>query len=91
MKTFRDLEFEEPDFLRFVRARLNFPNGYGISVIKGPYAHSGIGTYEVAVLYENDLCYTTPITDDVLGYQTPEQITNIMKELQNYEKPPRME
>lgn len=84
MKTFDDLEERPSDFIQ--RWGLDFDNGYGISVIKGKFTYSNAKTYEVAVIKGENLCYTTPITDDVLGYQTPEQITEIMKELQSYER-----
>jgi hypothetical protein len=56
-----------------------FPNGYGASVVKGPRTYGGPeGFYEMAVLrYDGDeshLTYDTPITDDVLGWQTIEDI-----------------
>ena len=47
-----------------------FPNGYGASVVchDFSYGHKD-GLFEVAVLDKNgDLCYDTPITDDVLGH-----------------------
>jgi len=40
-------------------------------------------TYEVAVLKDGDLCYDTPITDDVLGYLTPEEVSSVMGQVQN--------
>lgn len=42
-----------------------FDNKYGASVIKCDYSYGGKeGLFELAVLYDNDLCYSTPITDD---------------------------
>tara|TARA_Y100000004_G_C8722929_1_gene330895 strand:+ start:203 stop:484 length:282 start_codon:yes stop_codon:yes gene_type:complete len=40
-----------------------FPNGYGASVISGDY----IRKFEIAVLEGEELCYTTPITNDVIA------------------------
>lgn len=63
---------------------MNFNNGYGISVVCGnPFLYCSEDTYEVAVLKDNKLCYDTPITDDVLGYQTRKDVTNIMKQIQS--------
>jgi hypothetical protein len=49
------------------QATLNFPNGYGASVITGGYG-SDIRPYEIAVIRDNRCCYSTPITSDVLGH-----------------------
>jgi hypothetical protein len=47
------------------QARVTFPNGYGVSVITGGIATSVHGGYELAVTHHDELCYDTPITDDV--------------------------
>jgi len=91
-KTFEDLEFQERP-IRYdyehpkQQAVMFFKNGYGVSVLLGEDFYSnGINTYEVAVIKGNAdewyLCYDTPITDDVLGYQTKEQVTEIVRKVQ---------
>ena len=47
-----------------------FENGYGASVVSHDVSYGGkMGLYEIAVLdSKGDLCYDTPITDDVVGY-----------------------
>ena len=44
-------------------------------------------TWEIAILKGTesyyDLCYDTPITDDVIGYCSEEQVSNIMKQIQD--------
>ncbi len=50
-----------------------FPNGYGASVVRFPGSYgSDAGLWELAVLKGTpddwDLCYDTPITEDVLGH-----------------------
>jgi hypothetical protein len=40
--------------------------------------------YEVAILKDGYITYNTPLTNDVLGYQTLEDINNILKELESY-------
>jgi hypothetical protein len=90
MKTFKDLEFKEHVNAMSgfdTQARLFFPNGFGVSVVTGPSAYSsGTAKYELAVLdgTEEDgyLTYTTPITDDVLGYLTEEDVTIYMRQVQ---------
>jgi hypothetical protein len=66
-----------------VRARVFYPNGYGASVIQSRYSYGGDkGLYELAVLRgtanDCDLCYTTPITDDVEGYLSPEAVSALL-------------
>ena len=84
MKTFKDLEFNSHPIGDGLQAVMNFDNGYGVSVVKfrGSYGY-GQDLWEVAILYENELTYDTDITDDVLGYQTDEDVTDVMKKVQS--------
>jgi hypothetical protein len=87
MKTFNDLEFISaiggPQF--GIRARIMFENGYGASVVKGEYTYGGKdGLYELAVLDSNgELTYETPVTDDVEGYLTEDDVTKLLEQIQN--------
>ena len=94
MKTFDDLQFTKhhladnkilsDEYKDAKQARMDFDNGYGISVLFGRHFYSnGIDTYEVAVIKGGTLCYDTNITDDVLGEQTKEMVTSIMAQIQN--------
>jgi len=58
-----------------VQHTYKFPNGYGASVIRheGSYGYSQ-GLWELAVLDGDDLCYSTPVASDVLGYLTEEDV-----------------
>ena len=65
----------------FERREYTFPNSYGASVIRfgGPHGFGGSysysqGLWELAVLYNGEVCYTSPITDDVIGYLTEKEI-----------------
>jgi hypothetical protein len=84
MKQFKDLEFKEHRDLNGVIARIQFDNGYGASVVKHEFSYGGKdGLYELAVLDTNgDLTYETPITDDVIGYLRPEDVTDVMEKIQ---------
>lgn len=70
-----------------IQARMQFPNGYGASVVRGSIGPGGgtygceQGLYELAVTKGPDfrLCYTTPITGDVLGYLTPDDVTTHLR------------
>lgn len=78
---FSDLKFEQRrESAEFgVQARHDFPNGYGVSVIRGPYTYGGReGLYELAVFKDGGLCYDTPITDDVLGHLTEDEVTDLL-------------
>lgn len=54
--------------------KFRFDNGFGASVINDGYGkHEGL--YELAVLdSEGHLTYETPVTDDVLGYLSPDEV-----------------
>jgi hypothetical protein len=87
MKTFKDLVFINEIMygeLEWSRAYMIFDNGYGISVVKGPHSYGGkLGLYEIAVLdSDGEITYGTHITDDVLGFLTPEDVTRHMIEIQ---------
>ena len=93
MKEFNDLLFKEhPNGFGF-QSVMKFENGYGVSVVCGSfyycspredlYAASMYDTYEVAVLKDGSLCYDTPITDDVMGHLTTEEVSDVMKQVQS--------
>ena len=77
---YSDLQFKDRAG-RGISARHTFPNGYGVSIITDGYG-SDEGLLELAVLHNDRLCYSTPITDDVLGYLTPADVERIMGEVE---------
>lgn len=87
MKTFNDLIFGQHinNCIKDTKqAMMQFNNGYGISVLlggEGIYSN-GIDTYEVAILYNDELCYDSGLCDDVLGHQTEGEITELMEKIQ---------
>lgn len=101
IKTFEDLVFNphsvskeacnlpasiRKEWMEAKHAVMRFDNGYGISVVKGNMFYSnGIDTHEVGILKEGVLCYDTPITDDVIGYVNADEVSNIMKQIQELE------
>lgn len=87
--TFDDLKFEaHPNWgLPDKQAKAAFENGYGASVIRGKHSYGGSeGLYELAVLIGNNLCYDTPITDDVLGYLTEDDVTRLLRQIEELPK-----
>ena len=87
MKKFQDLPFfpiNDAPFMVGKKARMHFENGYGVSVVSHSYSYGGRdGLYEVAVLDSDDnLTYDTPVTNDVIGYLTEEDVTDVMKQVQ---------
>ena len=57
-----------------------FGNGYGASVISDGYGGES-GLYELAVLKDGRLTYETPITDNVLGFLTEEEVQERLDEV----------
>jgi hypothetical protein len=85
MKTFKDLEFKPHTAgMGGVMSRIIFENGYGASVVRHEYSYGGKdGLYELAVLDSNgELTYATPVTNDVIGYLRPEDVTDVFAKIQ---------
>lgn len=60
-----------------------FPNGYGASVIKGPYTYGGKkGLWELAVLKGEELCYDTDITSDVIGHLNDPEMDAVLRQIE---------
>ena len=66
-----------------IGARIRFENGYEASVVRGPYTYGGReGFYELAVLHEGRIVYDTPVTGDVCGWLTEEQVSEKLAEIE---------
>lgn len=83
---FTDLQFEPHKYTDGIQAVQFFENGYGVSVVRFPGSYGfEEDLYEVAIIQGTkdnyNLCYTTPITDDVLGHRDETDIENIMEEV----------
>ena len=88
MKKFEDLEFDQLNDAPYMvgkKARMHFDNGYGVSVVSHSYSYGGRdGLFEIAVLdKDGELTYDTPVTNDVIGYLTEEEVSGVMKEVQS--------
>jgi hypothetical protein len=85
MKTFNDIEFKSnPMGEEYgIVSRTKFDNGYEVSVVKSEYTYGGKdGLYELAIFKDGEICYDTPITDDVIGYLRPEDVTEVIQKIQ---------
>ena len=66
-----------------ITSRTQFDNGYEVSVVKSPYTYGGEkGLYELAIFKDGEIRYDTPITNDVIGYLRPEDVTDIMERVE---------
>jgi hypothetical protein len=90
MKTFNDIIFKSnPMGEEYgIVSRTKFDNGYEVSVVKSEYTYGGKdGLYELAVFgQDGHITYDTPITNDVLGYLSEEDVEKILTDIKNLEK-----
>lgn len=77
-----------------------FPNGYGASVVRfmaGPFGGSygaAAGLWELAVIEWGEdggkddyaITYSTPLTDDVIGYLADDDVQELLTKIKNLEK-----
>ena len=90
-KTFSDLVFNNHgNNPNAVQARLDLGNNLEVSVVSmkdkesefgGLYGSVKAGTYEVAVFHNNNMLPLSP-WDDVVGWQTEAEVTELMANLQ---------
>lgn len=69
---------------------IQFKNGYQASVISNGSKGAGFpsqggdtGLFEVAIMYDDEIVYDTPITNDVLGWLTFREVANVLDEIMN--------
>jgi hypothetical protein len=62
--------------------RIDYPNDYGASVVwfPGSYGYEA-GLLGLAVFYDGDLCYDTPITNNVIGHLTGEEVCALLEKI----------
>ncbi len=90
-KTFSDLVFNDhPNNPDGLQAIMSLGNGLNISVVAmrngrtqygGLYGNASAGTYEVAVFHHDSMLPLSSF-DDVLGWQTEDDLTELMANLQ---------
>lgn len=77
-------EFDFRPHLAGFQATALFPNGFGVSIIPEADQQS----YEVAVLEHNSkgnsqVCYTSGLTFDVFRYLTRDEVSEVVKQVEN--------
>lgn len=81
IKTFNDLRFKQEDKLKNSIARVdNFGNGYGIEV------EEHLAGYDVTILKDGEMYIKTYIASGVLKRLSAEEVTGVMKKVQNLVK-----
>jgi hypothetical protein len=66
-----------------------FANGYGASVVRSAYSYGGKnGKWELAVICyaaggDYSLCYTTPITNDVIGWLDDADVDALLDKIED--------
>ena len=71
------------EFPNGIQRIYKFENGYGASVVMHNGSYGGDkGLWELAVLDEaGDLCYHTPVTQDVIDHLTDTSLQSILEEI----------
>lgn len=87
MEMSTEFKFKHNEMLHGFQYVAMFPNRYGISIIKHDYSYGNEDDlFEIAVLDGYDgkyvnICYDTPITDDVIGSLKEEEVLKIAKDI----------
>tara|TARA_Y100000385_G_C12604128_1_gene430114 strand:+ start:94 stop:486 length:393 start_codon:yes stop_codon:yes gene_type:complete len=88
MLDFDDLDFKPHRFSDGVQAKLELGNGLGISVVAnndggdGLYGKVSDDLYEVAIFSDDGMIPLSP-SDDVVGWQSPQQVSHLMAKAQS--------
>ena len=59
-----------------------FPNGYGASVVRNQFSYGHeTNLWELAVLKDGDICYTSNVTSDMVGFLTLERVEELLEQI----------
>lgn len=62
------------------RNTISFDNGYSASIVSNEYSYGGDrGLFEVAVIFDGQIVYDTPITSDVMGFLGFSQVAEALE------------
>ena len=62
---------------------VEYPNGYAASITKNMFTSGISDLWEIAILYDDEICRDTPITDDVLPYLNEEMVLVYCEKIRN--------
>jgi hypothetical protein len=82
---FKELNFQQHPMGMGKQCIVQFSNGYGASIVQGPNTYGGKdGLYELAVFgKDGQITYSTPITDDVVGYLSEQEVEKTLIDIKN--------
>ena len=82
---FQELNFQTHPMGQGKQCIVQFPNGYGASIVQSEYTYGGKdGLYELAVFgKDGHISYDTPITNDVLGYLSEQDVEKTLIDIKN--------
>lgn len=78
---------EGGNFFGGLAYEFKFENNYGASIIKHNFSYGNEDDlFELAVLYDSKITYSTEITGDVLGYLTNDDVMYYLSEIKDLEE-----
>jgi hypothetical protein len=82
IKSFDKVKFKERGTGMGKQARIIFDNGYGASIVQSDTSYGGReGLYEIAIILDGKIVYDTPLTSDVLGYLSEDEVSHYLQEI----------
>jgi hypothetical protein len=84
---FEELKFQVHPMGTGKQCIVQFSNGYGASIVQGQHTYGGDrGLYELAVFgKDGQITYDTPITSDVLGHLSEQEVEKTLSDIKNLE------
>lgn len=75
------------DHYEGVRYYFEFPNGFGASVVINKFSYGGgNGLWELAVIKDKNICYSTELTRDVIGHLTIDEVNELLDKIQSLDE-----
>jgi hypothetical protein len=75
-----------------ISLRFRFPNNYGASVIQNDHSYGGKeGLFELAILYNDNIHYDSPLANDVIGWLSPKDVVSYLLKIKGLDDPKLVE